>query len=236
MELVNIIKRDGRVVSFDSSKITDANRKAYVEVNASQVSGDDGRDIPSTLCSEVVKNAEAADWSATDNIPTVEGIQDLVEKTLIANNYADVAKAYIVYRAHRTDARQMKSSLMRTFKEIAFTDSADSDLKRENGNIDGESSMGAMLRYGSEGSKELYKLFIMKPEHRKAYEDGWIHVHDLDFAPMGTLTCCQIDLLKLFKGGFHTGHGYLREPNSITSYAALAAIAIQSNQNDQWVA
>ena len=65
-----------------------------------------------------------------------------------------------------------------------------------------------------------------------AHRDGDIHIHDLDFLTL-TTTCCQIDLLKLFHDGFSTGHGFLREPNDIRCYAALACIAIQSNQNDQ---
>ncbi len=92
--------------------------------------------------------------------------------------------------------------------------------------------MGTMLKYGSEGAKDYYKKYILPPEQSKAHETGDIHIHDFDFYTL-TTTCCQIDLLKLFKGGFSTGHGFLREPNDIQSYAALACIAIQSNQNDQ---
>ena len=90
-----------------------------------------------------------------------------------------------------------------------------------------------MLQYGSTVSKEFCKTFVIKPEHAQAHDCGDIHIHDMDFLNMGTLTCCQINLDKLFDGGFSTGHGFLREPNSIMSYGALAAIAIQSNQNDQ---
>ena len=73
----------------------------------------------------------------------------------------------------------------------------------------------------------------MKKKFADAHDNGDIHIHDMDFLPMGTTTCTQIDLAKLFKNGFSTGHGHLREPNDIMSYSALAAIAIQSNQNDQ---
>jgi ribonucleoside-triphosphate reductase len=89
-----------------------------------------------------------------------------------------------------------------------------------------------MLKYGSEGAKQFYHMFVLNPEHSKAHQDGDIHIHDLDFLTL-TTTCTQIDIIKLFKGGFSTGHGMLREPNDIASYAALACIAIQSNQNDQ---
>ena len=93
--------------------------------------------------------------------------------------------------------------------------------------------MGTMLQYGSTISKEFAKSYLMKKKFADAHEDGDIHIHDMDFMPMGTTTCMQIDLEKLFKNGFSTGHGHLRAPNDIMSYTALAAIAIQSNQNDQ---
>ena len=126
----------------------------------------------------------------------------------------------------------MNTSLMRIYNELTFTDAIDSDMKRDNANIDGDTAMGTMLKYGSEGAKDYYKKYILPPEQSKAHECGDIHIHDFDFYTL-TTTCCQIDLLKLFKGGFSTGHGFLREPNDIQSYAALACIAIQSNQNDQ---
>ena len=93
--------------------------------------------------------------------------------------------------------------------------------------------MGTMLQYGSTVSKEFAKSYLMKKKYSDAHDDGDIHIHDMDFLPMGTTTCMQIDLEKLFKGGFSTGHGHLREPNDIMSYTALAAIAVQSDQNDQ---
>jgi len=92
--------------------------------------------------------------------------------------------------------------------------------------------MGSMLKYGSEGAKQFYQMFVLKPEHSQAHQNGDIHIHDLDFYTL-TTTCCQIDIKKLLTGGFSTGHGHLREPNDILSYSALACIAIQSNQNDQ---
>ena len=107
-----------------------------------------------------------------------------------------------------------------------------SDMKRDNANIDGDTAMGVMLKYGCEGAKDYYEKYLLTPEQAQAHRSGDIHIHDFDFYAL-TTTCCQIDLLKLFKGGFSTGHGFLREPNDIQSYSALACIAIQSNQNDQ---
>lgn len=126
----------------------------------------------------------------------------------------------------------MNLKVMQIYKELTFKPAKDIDVKRENANIDGDTAMGTMLKYGSEGAKEFNLNYVIDPVQAKAHIDGDIHIHDLDFYTL-TTTCCQIDLIKLFKDGFSTGHGCLREPNDIYSYAALACIAIQSNQNDQ---
>lgn len=118
------------------------------------------------------------------------------------------------------------------FDSITVLQAKDSDLKRDNANINGDSPMGAMLQYGANTAKEYNLSYLIRPEIAKLHRDGWIHIHDLDFYAW-TTTCTQIELRKLFKNGFNTGHGHLRAPKSIGSYAALAAIAIQSNQNDQ---
>ena len=126
----------------------------------------------------------------------------------------------------------MNTRLMKTYEDITFSKAKDSDIKRENANIDGDTAMGSMLKFGSEGAKQFYDMFVLNPDHARAHREGDIHIHDLDFLTL-TTTCCQIDIKKLFEGGFSTGHGTLREPNDISSYAALCCIAIQSNQNDQ---
>ena len=126
----------------------------------------------------------------------------------------------------------MKTNLMSVLNELTFSSAKDSDIKRENANIDGDTAMGTMLKYGSVSAKEYYEMYVLNPKHAKAHREGDIHIHDLDFYTL-TTTCAQIDLKKLFTNGFSTGHGYLREPNDISSYSALACIAIQSNQNDQ---
>lgn len=122
--------------------------------------------------------------------------------------------------------------LMKIYHDITFSDASTSDIKRENANIDGNSPMGAMLKYGSEGAKHFYTNYVIKDSFAQAHKNGDIHIHDLDFYSL-TTTCCQIDLIRLFQNGFSTGHGVIREPNDIASYASLACIAIQSNQNDQ---
>lgn len=118
------------------------------------------------------------------------------------------------------------------FDSITILQAKDSDLKRDNANINGDSPMGAMLQYGANTAKEYNLTYLVKPAIADLHRSAWLHIHDLDFYAW-TTTCTQIELRKLFKGGFNTGHGHLRAPKSIGSYAALAAIAIQSNQNDQ---
>ena len=126
----------------------------------------------------------------------------------------------------------MNTRLMKVYEDLTFKSSLENDVKRENANIDGDTAMGTMLKYGSEGAKQFYEMYVLDPKHAEAHITGDMHIHDLDFLTL-TTTCCQIDLLKLFRDGFSTGHGFLREPNDIRSYSALACIAIQSNQNDQ---
>ena len=222
-QIKKIIKRDGRTVDFDIEKITEAIYKA------AKVLGGRDRDMAKFLARQVELYLVEI---CHNEIPTVEQIQDAVEKILIENGHARTAKEYILYRAERTRVRDMNTRLMKIYEDLTFKEAKDNDTKRENANIDGDTAMGTMLKYGSEGAKQFYEMFVLKPEHAEAHKEGDIHIHDLDFLTL-TTTCCQIDIEKLFKGGFSTGHGFLREPNHIQSYAALACIAIQSNQNDQ---
>lgn len=219
----SIIKRDKREVPFHEDKITQAIVKAF------SASGNSSReDTAKVLTEEVVHVLE----ESGNSTPAVEEIQDVVEDVLMRNGFVQTAKAYILYRAERNRKREMNTNLMRIFHDITFKSAKDSDIKRENANIDGDTAMGTMLKYGSEASKQFYDMFVIDKEFSRAHKEGDIHIHDMDFYTL-TTTCCQIDLQKLFHGGFSTGHGVLREPNDIASYSALACIAIQSNQNDQ---
>ncbi|MCL1798083.1 MAG: anaerobic ribonucleoside triphosphate reductase [Eggerthellaceae bacterium] len=219
-----IIKRDGRTTEFKSDKIAEAIEKAFKASGAMQ-----DREVANEICEKVLTKIESG---AIEGTPTVEGIQDLVEESLIESGFAQTAKAYILYRAERSRVRDVNSRLVQTLKDITFSKASDSDMKRENANIDADTAMGTMLKYGSESAKQFYEMCVIDPKFARAHREGDIHIHDMDFYTL-TTTCCQIDIRKLFKGGFSTGHGVLREPNDITSYAALACIAIQSNQNDQ---
>ena len=215
-----IVKRDGRKVKFERSKITAAITKALKAAKISDVKQ------AAALAEQVEKSF------APEYVPTVEEVQDRVEAVLIENGLVRTAKEYILYRAERTRIRESNTRLMRTLDELTFKEARENDVKRENANIDGDTAMGTMLKYGSESAKQFYEMCVLNPKHSEMHKNGDIHIHDLDFLTL-TTTCCQIDLDKLFTGGFSTGHGFLREPNHIASYASLACIAIQSNQNDQ---
>ena len=217
----NIKKRNGEIVSFNAKKISDAIQKANLE------------SVDETFSANTLAaiTAEVVEEISVEEVPAVEFIQDTVEKVLIKNNFASTAKAYILYRAEHTKIRQAQGDLMDIYNELTFKRAADADIKRENANIDADTAMGTMLKYGSEGSKYYIDNYILPADIAAAHIEGDIHIHDKDFY-MLTETCCQIDLLKLFANGFSTGHGYLREPNDIRSYAALACIAIQANQNE----
>ncbi len=216
-----IRKRNGAVVDFDAGKIRNAILKANRAVK--------GEPMAAKVLDRLTR--EVAGRFAGEEVPTVEQVQDVVEQRLIAADFAKTAKAYILYRAEHAKIRQAEGDLMNIYRQLTFRDAKDVDLKRENANIDADTAMGTMLKYGSEGSKYFVNNYILPKDIAAAHVGGDIHIHDEDFY-MLTETCCQIDLLKLFRGGFCTGHGTLREPQDISSYAALACIAIQANQNE----
>ena len=221
--ITKIVKRDGRKVPFSVEKIANAIYKSAVSVGGHNY--DEAEELAEKVCQYLER-------TLTTNCPTVEQVQDAVEKVLIEEGHASTAKAYILYRADRTRKRDMNSDIMKTLEQLTFSDAKDSDVKRENANVNADTAMGTMLKYGSETAKKFYQMFVLDKRFADAHANGDIHIHDLDFLTL-TTTCTQIDLIKLFEGGFSTGEGHLREPQSIGSYAALAAIAIQSNQNDQ---
>lgn len=216
---MNVIKRDGRKVPFDTGKIKTAIKSAFIACGTPQTDST-YKVLSDSVCGYL------------HDTPHVEEIQDAVEKVLMSHGFIEAAKAFIIYRSDRSRVREMNTSLMHTYKDITFSDASNSNIKRENANIDGNTAMGSMLKYGSEGAKKFYELHVLDPEASYAHKEGDIHIHDLDFYTL-TTTCTQIDILKLFKGGFNTGHGFLREPNSIQTATALTCIAIQANQNDQ---
>ena len=216
-----IKKRNGTPVPFDVNKIRSAIHKAN---EAAQIEA-----IAPVQFEKLVD--EVVESIPEGQVPDVEQVQDLVEEKLIANGFAKTAKAYILYRAEHTKVRKTEVDLVNIYRELTFTSAADADIKRENANIDADTSMGTMLKYGSEGANYFVDNYILPKDIAAAHINGDIHIHDKDFY-MLTETCCQIDLVKLFHDGFSTGHGFIRQPKSIASYAALACIAIQANQNE----
>ena len=223
-----IVKRDGRKVSFNEDKISNAIRKALISAHPDDKSTSQyEEDLVEKLTRRVVSDIEKQNLEE----PSVENTQDIIEKVLIQEGMASEAKNFILYRQNRTNVRNYNTDLTKIYRDLTSKSTADMDLKRENANIDANAPMGLMLRFGSEGSKDYVRRYVLRPEHSIAHSRGDIHIHDLDFY-MLTINSCQIGLKDLFKRGFSTGHGFLREPQSIQSAAALCCIAIQSNQND----
>lgn len=235
-----VIKRNGKKVDFDGSKIALAIKKGFDNVTVTN--GDDvdkvyTEDDIQVVYKEVIENIEK-EFKEQEKIK-IEQIQDLIEEALKKKGYEDVYTSFSEYRKRRAQSRELFSEekklhkFLKTIEGLGLKSADEDNNKRENANVDGDTAMGTMLQYGSTISKEFAKTYLMKPKFSEAHENGTIHIHDMDFLAMGTTTCMQIELDRLFKNGFSTGHGHLREPQDIMSYSALAAIAIQSNQNDQ---
>ena len=241
-ETLKVVKRNGKKVDFDGAKIALAIKKGFdnivipddIEVETGKnYTEKDMQKVYQSVISRIEK-----DYKEEEKIK-IEEIQDMIEDELKKKGYLDVYHSFKDYRERRTQSREMffddkkKHKFLKTLEGLGLKSAHEEDTKRENANVDGDTAMGTMLQYGSTVSKEFAKSYLMKKKFSDAHDDGDIHIHDLDFMPMGTTTCMQIDLGKLFKNGFSTGHGHLRSPKDIMSYSALAAIAIQSNQNDQ---
>ena len=235
---LQVVKRNGKKVAFDSTKVAIAIKKGFdgVAVAEEGEAKYDAKDVQKIYQSVIKKITK--DYKNEEKIK-IEEIQDLIEEMLKKYKYDEVYQSFAGYRERRDKSRQLFSGekkmhkFLKSLEGLGLKSALEEDAKRENANIDGNSAMGTMLQYGSTVSKEFAKAYLMKQKFSDAHDSGDIHIHDMDFLAMGTTTCMQIDLNKLFKNGFSTGHGHLREPQSITAYGALAAIAIQSNQNDQ---
>lgn len=228
---LKVVKRDGKKVPFNKEKIAVAIKKGFDSVVNENYNEEDANKVFVAVIDSI-----AIDYAEIDLIK-IEDIQDLIEQKLGELKYQDVLESFSNYRERRTESRQIFQAryhkLMKAIEVLTLKDAKDEDAKRDNANVDGDTPMGTMLQYGSTLAREFAKSYLMQSRFAEAHDSGQIHIHDLDFLPMGTTTCCQIDLHELFKDGFSTGHGHLRSPQDIMSYSALAAIAIQSNQNDQ---
>ena len=235
--MLKVVKRNGKKVDFDGAKIAVAIKKGFDSLILDDETTKYSEKDIQKVYQNVVKTIEKK-YKDQDKIK-IEEIQDLIEESLKKYGYDDVYKSFSEYRERRNASRELFADekkmhkFLKSLEGLGLKSASEEDAKRENANIDGNSAMGTMLQYGSTVSKEFAKSYLMKKKYADAHDNGDIHIHDMDFLPMGTTTCMQIDLNKLFKNGFSTGHGHLREPKDIMSYSALAAIAIQSNQNDQ---
>ncbi len=233
---IEVVKRNGRKVEYDGAKIAMAIKKGFDSVSIDEEKKYTEKDIQKVY--QAVEKKIIKEYLPIGKIK-IENIQDLIEETLKKYNYIDVFESFSEYRQKRAVARiafrddKVQAKLQKKIEGLVLKSSFEEDSKRENANIDGDSAMGTMLQFGSTISRVFTETYLMKKKFAEAHDAGDIHIHDMDFEAMGTTTCTQIDLNKLFKNGFSTGHGHLREPKDIMSYTALAAIAIQSNQNDQ---
>lgn len=229
-----VIKRNGKKVPFDETKIALAIQKGFDSVDDEDNRKYDTKDTQKVL-DRVIKNIEEQKPEKLK----IEEIQDLIESSLKHYNYNEVYESFSNYREKRRESREFffddkkKHKFLKTIESLGLKSSFEDNSKRENANVNGDTAMGTMLQYGSTISKEFSKAYLMKKKYSELHDEGYIHIHDLDFYAMGTTTCNQLDLEKLFKTGFSTGHGHIRPPKDIMSYAALAAIVIQANQNDQ---
>jgi len=236
LESLQVVKRNGKKVNFDGSKIALAIKKGFDSVDKDETKKYSASDVQK-IYQGVIKRIEK-EYKNEGKIK-IEDIQDLIEDELSKKEYMDVYESFSEYRERRNQSRKLffdekkTHKFLKTLEGLGLKSANEDDNKRENANVDGDTAMGTMLQYGSTVSKEFAKSYLMKKKFADAHDQGDIHIHDMDFEAMGTTTCMQIELDRLFKGGFSTGHGHLREPNDIMSYSALAAIAIQSNQNDQ---
>lgn len=242
LEDLKVIKRNGKKVDFDITKIALAIKKGFDSVEEDsdeeekerKYNSKDIQKVYQAVLKKIEKNSKEK-----NNKFKIEEIQDYIEEELNNKGYDDVYRSFSEYRERRNQSRESffgdnkTHKFLKSLENLGLKSANEEDAKRENANIDGNSPMGTMLQYGATVSKEFAKAYLMKKEFAEAHDDGTIHIHDMDFLAMGTTTCCQIDLSRLFKNGFDTGHGYVRPPQDISTYSSLAAIVIQANQNDQ---
>ena len=239
---IKVVKRDGKKVDFDGSKIALAIKKGFDSVEVDEELSESKekkyteKDIQKVY--QAVVGRIEKEYKDSEKIK-IETIQDMIEDVLQKKGYEDVYDSFSQYRERRANSRKLffdekkTHKFLKSIEGLGLKSAKEEDAKRENANVDGDTAMGTMLQYGSTISKEFAKSYLMKHKFAEAHDNGTIHIHDMDFLPMGTTTCMQIELDRLFKNGFSTGHGHLRSPNDIMSYSARAAIAIQSDQNDQ---
>lgn len=227
---MQVVKRNGKIVPFDREKIIKAVEKAF---RAAEIKDTEG------IAEKVAfKVTDVLENLGEDKPITIDRIQNLVEYYLTSTTEKyglpmyKVAKRYILYRDRRDKDRASINKLTEVFSDLVNI--SDNDLKKGNANINGNTPAGQMLIFGAETAKDYATNFLVSPKYAQAHKEGYIHIHDLDFYPTKTWTCNQIDLVDLFsKDYIYTNDSVMRKPKRISSYAALAAIVMQSEQNEQ---
>ena len=219
-ESIYILKRDGSQQPYDGEKIRSAVDKAFRAAGLIDEEGYALR-IESLIQTELChRNAQVA----------VEEIQDRVEAELM-NLAPQVAKKYIIYREWRTVQREKRTTLKRTMDGIVSIEK--NDINLGNANMSAYTPSGQMMTFASEVTKDYAMKYLLSAPFARAHAAGDIHIHDLDYYPTKTATCVQYDLADLFERGFHTKNGSIRTPQNIQSYATLATIVFQTNQNEE---
>lgn len=218
---LHVIKRDGSLEEFISTKIYRAVAKAYRATGLSE-------DAP-RIEALVHRVLETVQGLGLDSIG-VEMIQDEVERELMKFDPA-VAKKYIIYREWRTVEREKRTKLKHTMDGIVSIEK--NDINLGNANMSAYTPAGQMMTFASEVTKDYAMKYLLSPKYAEAHAKGFIHIHDLDYYPTKTATCVQYDLGDLFERGFKTKNGSIRTPQSIQSYATLATIVFQTNQNEE---
>ena len=213
-----IIKRDGKREDFSPSKITNAIGKAFEATGMTNQA-----ELIERIAQQVISHIEKATIG-------VEEIQDLVETELMKVQ-PEVAKKYIIYRQWRNTERERKTQIKHIMDGIVAIDKNDVNLS--NANMSSHTPAGQMMTFASEITKDYTYKYLLPKKYAEAHQLGDIHIHDLDYYPTKTTTCIQYDLNDLFERGFHTKNGSIRTPQSIQSYATLATIIFQTNQNEQ---
>ncbi len=232
-----VVKRDGKKVEFDGSKIALAIQKGFGDIigNEDPATAKYNETDVNKVYSRVLSRIEKIDGERIK----IEEIQDLIEEELKSSGYQDVFEAFSSYREKRAQSRLLffdekkQHKFLKALENLGLKATLEDDGKKESTSSEKDTAMGTMLQYGSTISRQFAVTYLMKKKFSEAHENGEIYIHDMNFLPMGTTTSCQIDINKLYEDGFMAGRVFLRQPNNIMSYTALATIAIQSNQNEQ---
>ena len=210
-----VVKRDGRIVGFNEQKIMAAVRKAMLHTDK----GEDER-----LVQQI---ADRIGFAGKPQM-TVEDIQNQVEMELMKSSRKDVARAYIAYRNQRSVARKAKTRDV--FLEIINV--KNNDITRENANMNADTPAGMMMKFSSETTKPFVDDYLLSEESREAVRQNRLHIHDKDYYPTKSLTCCQHPLDHILERGFSAGHGSSRAAKRIETASVLACISLETAQNE----